>query len=102
MTERRIPEYLTKSFRMAADRIEGGDFAGGLGGVNNAISIAIAAIVAETYDTGTGQACFDIQRGAIDGSIEDLPKVFNKDSENVRHRLHIVAKENCDGGIDIP
>ena len=29
MTERRIPEYLTKSLRIAADRIEGGDFAGG-------------------------------------------------------------------------
>jgi hypothetical protein len=50
----------------------------------------------------TAQAYSDIRRGAVDGSGEDLTKVFNKDSGKVRHRLHLVAKENCDGGIDIP
>jgi hypothetical protein len=64
MTERKIPEYLAKSLRMAADRIEGGDFAGGLGGVSNAISIAISAIVAETNDTRYCPGIFRYSEGS--------------------------------------
>ncbi|MDD4195520.1 MAG: hypothetical protein PHT96_03780 [Syntrophorhabdaceae bacterium] len=99
MTEKGLIEYLTKSLRDAAARIQNGDLTGGMTDASNAVSVAVAAMVVHTDNMIGAQLYIDMVREAIRDNVDILYKVHNKDPKAAWDGLSAIASFNCDRQI---